>query len=189
MSIFAWGLRNTVGLAFSPTDQTLWGTDVSRDGLGRHLPPDEINQIVADGNYGWPYCFGDQIVDPQLGSKAICQKTQASRVDLPVGSEPLGIVFGHQLHAPTNYRNSLYVTLHGRPARENSMAGKLVRIPYGGNRLSDHGQEFIRGWGTGEQAWGAPAAIVAGTDGSLYVSDDKAQVIYRISWKPKVAGK
>jgi glucose/arabinose dehydrogenase len=66
------------------------------------------------------------------------------------------------------------------------MAGKLVRIPYGGNRLSDHGQEFIRGWETGEQAWGAPAAIVAGTDGSLYVSDDKAQVIYRISWKRKV---
>ena len=50
-----------------------------------------------------------------------------------------------------------------------------------------NGQEFIRGWGMGEQAWGAPAAIVAGADGSLYVSDDKAQVIYRISWKPKVA--
>lgn len=186
MSIFAWGLRHTVGLDFSPTDETLWGADVGRDGLGAQLPPDEINQIVADGNYGWPYCYGDRIVDPQLGSKAICQKTQSSRFDLPARSEPLGIVFGQQLHAPTKYRSNLYVTLHGHPSGKNSTAGKLVIIPYGNDGLSDHGKEFIRGWGVGEQAWGTPASVVVGMDGSLYVSDDKAQVIYRVSWKQKI---
>ncbi len=186
ISIFAWGLRHTIGLALSPTDGTLWGGDVGRDGLGAQLPPDEINQIVADGNYGWPYCYGDKIVDPQLGSQAICQKTQASRFDLPARSEPLGIVFGKLLKAPRKYRNNLYVTLHGYPSGKNSTAGKLVTIPYRNGGLSDHGKEFIRGWGTGEQSWGAPAAVVVGRDGSLYVSDDKAQVIYRVSWKKKM---
>lgn len=183
MSIFAWGLRHTVGLAFSPTDQTLWGTDISRDGLGVQLPPDEINQIVADGNYGWPYCYGDKVVDPQLGSSTICQKTRASQVDLPAHSEPRGIAFGQRLHAPEVYQKSCYVAFHGQPDGKNPTSGKLIRISYEDNQLSDHGKEFIRGWGVGLQAWGAPSAIVAGTDGSLYVSDDKAQAIYRISWK------
>ncbi len=185
MSIFAWGLRHTVGMAFLLPDQTLWGTDIGRDGLGAQLPPDEINRIVADGNYGWPYCYGDKVVDPQLGSSAICQKTLASRVDLPAHSEPRGIAFGHALGAPEGYRKSCYVALHGQPDGKKSTPGKLIRVASGNDRLSDHGKEFIRGWGVGTQAWGAPSAVVVGPDGCLYVSDDRAQAIYRISWKTK----
>ncbi|MDX2496026.1 MAG: PQQ-dependent sugar dehydrogenase, partial [Desulfuromusa sp.] len=59
-SIFARGLRNTVGLSFSPDGETLWGSDNGRDQLGDELPPDEINQIIAGGNYGWPNCYGKQ---------------------------------------------------------------------------------------------------------------------------------
>ena len=182
---FARGLRNTTGLTISPTDSTLWGSEMSRDGLGAQLPPDEINQIVADGDYGWPYCYGAKTVDPLLGSAAVCQETQSSQVNLPAHSAPMGIVFGDQLHAPKVYQDSLYVILHGRSDGRNRTPGKLIRIPYRKDRLADHGKEFIRGFGKGEAAWGQPTQVVVGTDGSLYVSDEKALAIYRISWKQK----
>lgn len=183
MTPFASGLRNTVGLAFLPETGTLLGTDIGRNDLGAQLPPDEINQIVAAGNYGWPYCYGNKTVDPQLGSADLCQQTLPPLLDLPAHSQPLGIAFGRQLHAPKSYKNNVYVALHGRSAGKISTPGKLIRIPYTKSQLADHGKEFIRGWGAGEQAWGAPAGVVAGGDGSLYVSDAKAQAIYRISWK------
>lgn len=183
--VFATGLRDSVGLSISPLDKTFWGTDIGRDDLGANLPPDEINQISSGGHYGWPYCYGDKIVDPLLGSDEICQKTEASQVDLPAHSVPTGIAFGTMLNAPPTARDSIYVALHGQSEGETITAGKLIQITTIKGQVADHGKEFIRGWGKGTQAWGQPSQVIAGPDGNLYVSDDKAQVIYRISWEQK----
>lgn len=181
-SIFARGLRNTVGLTFSPDGQTLWGSDNGRDMLGDELPPDEINRIVFGGDYGWPGCYGQQVPDPELGSPDRCQATLASTVDLPAHSAPLGITFGDRLNAPEEYRNSLYVAFHGSWNHSRPTGYKLVRIPYRKQQMNSSGEEFLRGWLVDGQAWGRPVAPAVGPDGNLYLSDDRANAIYQISW-------
>lgn len=181
-SIFARGLRNTVGLAFSPDGQTLWGSDNGRDNLGDQLPPDEINQIKEGGDYGWPDCYGDQIPDPQLGSPERCRETLSSVVNLPAHSAPLGVTFGDGLNAPEEYVDSLYVAFHGSWNRSEPTGYKLARVAYQSQQMNNVGKEFLRGWMVDGEVWGRPVAPVVGPDGNLYLSDDRADAIYQISW-------
>ena len=183
--IFAKGLRNTVGLAFAPEGSALWGSDNGRDMLGDDLPPDEVNRIVVNGDYGWPYCYGQSIPDPELGNAEICRDSIPAAVDLPAHSAPLGIAFGDQLQAPEHYRNSLYVAFHGSWNRSVPTGYKLIRIPFVNGEPSRTGKEFLSGWLVDGKAWGRPVAPLAGPDGSLYLSDDRADAIYRITWSPQ----
>lgn len=180
---FAKGLRNTVGLTFAADGKTLWGSDNGRDLLGDDLPPDEINRIVADADYGWPYCFGQRLLDPELGSNARCAETLSSAVDLQAHSAPLGITFGDKLKAPAAYRNSMFVALHGSWNRSVPTGYKLIRIPFTAGKPGKS-REFLFGWLTEDgNAWGRPVAPLVGPDGSLYITDDRADAIYRISWQ------
>ncbi|SHJ70778.1 Glucose/arabinose dehydrogenase, beta-propeller fold [Malonomonas rubra DSM 5091] len=180
-SIYAKGLRNTVGLAFSGDGKALWGSDNGRDMLGDNLPPDEINKIFAGADYGWPRCFGDQVADPELFPNGNCSDTIAAAVDLPAHSAPLGIAFGDGLNAPEGFRQSMYVAFHGSWNRSQPTGYKLVRIPFTNGR-PDKPKEFLFGWLQGTTAWGRPVAPLVGPDGSLYLSDDRANAIYRITW-------
>ncbi len=182
-AVYASGLRNSVGLAFAPGSDVLWGSDNGRDMLGDNVPPDEINRIAQGQDYGWPYCYGQRTPDPELGSAARCKETIASVVDLQAHSAPLGINFGAGLKAPAEYRNSLYVALHGSWNRTTPTGYKLVRIPFVDGRPSGPAQEFLRGWLLDDSAWGRPVDPVVGPDGNLYLSDDRADAIYRIHWK------
>lgn len=182
MTIFARGLRNSVGLAFAADGKTLWASDNGRDMLGDDLPPDEINRLVAGGDYGWPYCFGKQLVDPELGNETFCRQSIASAVDLPAHSAPLGIAFGDQLHAPEKFRNSLYVAFHGSWNRRVPTGYKLIRIPFAAGQPAGPGEEFLSGWLVHGKAWGRPVAPLVGKDGNLYLTDDRADAIYRIHW-------
>ena len=180
--IYATGLRNSVGLTFSADGESLWGSDNGRDRLGDDLPPDEINLIVAGGDYGWPFCYGASLVDTNLGNEAVCRETLPSAVDLQAHSAPLGITFGDQLAAPQSYRNSLYVALHGSWNRSVPSGYKLIRIPFSEGQPVGSGKEFLSGWLVADNAWGRPVAPVVGPDGALYLSDDRANAIYRIRW-------
>lgn len=185
VAIFARGLRNSVGLAVAPDSGLLWGSDNGRDMLGDELPPDEINRIVAGGDYGWPRCFGQQQPDPEHGTVEACRETIPSQVDLPAHTAPLGIAFGHSLDAPEKYRNSLYVASHGSWNRSVPRGYKLIRIPYQDGQIAEVGHEFLRGWLQRGQAWGRPVDPVVGPEGNLYLSDDRADLIYRISWQTR----
>lgn len=182
IEVFARGLRNTVGLAVAD-DGTLWGSDNGRDMLGDDRPPDEINRITANGDYGWPYCFGDRQPDPQLGSDARCRQTLPPVVKLQAHSAPLGIAFGSGLKAPETYRNSLYVAYHGSWNRTVPTGYKLVRIPLVDGHPAGPPEDLLRGWLNDGVAWGRPVAPLIGADGSLYLSDDRADAVYRISWE------
>ena len=179
--VYATGLRNAVGLTFSGDGKTLWASDNGRDMLGDDLPPDEINRLVADGDYGWPQCYGKQIPDPELGNQSLCQQSIPAAVDLPAHSAPLGIVFGDNLKAPKTFQNSMYVAFHGSWNRSTPTGYKLVRIPFDNGQLGEP-KEFLFGWLEDGKAWGRPVAPVVGLDGALYLSDDRANAIYRISW-------
>lgn len=186
--IFAAGLRNSVGLAWHPTTKELWGTDNGRDLLGDDTPPDEINIIRQGKNYGWPNCIADRVPDPEFGSPAICQKTEPPAVKIQAHSAPLGLAFYTGKQFPKEYQGDLFVALHGSWNRSKKTGYKVIRVKL------DNGQpkgveDFITGWLTQEKGtdivWGRPVDLVVGKDGSLYLSDDSAGFIYRISYKGK----
>lgn len=183
--IFAAGLRNSVGLAFHPRTGELWGSDNGRDWLGDDLPPEEINRIVAGGDYGWPFCYGQRVPDPDFGSRQRCENTVPPAVEMQAHSAPLGIAFGFDLDFPGAYRRMLYVAFHGSWNRTVPTGYKLVGIPFAGGRPAGPAVDIVSGWLEGLTAWGRPVAPLAGADGALYLSDDRAGAVYRLVWKGK----
>jgi glucose/arabinose dehydrogenase len=184
--LFAKGLRNSVGLAFHPKTGELWASENGRDLLGDNTPPDEINRIVAGGDYGWPYCYGDRVPDPELGTPQRCRGTRPPAVELQAHSAPLGIVFGSKLHFRPQIQEMLIVAYHGSWNRTVPTGYKLVGIPFNAGRPSGPPHDLVTGWLSQGRAWGRPVDPVVGADGALYLSDDRAGAIYRIvdrSWK------
>ena len=174
------GLRNSVGLAFHPLSRELWASENGRDLLGDDLPPDEINLIRAGKDYGWPHCYGDRIPDPDSRPPSECSQTEPAQVSLQAHSAPLGILFGADLKAPEKIRESLLVAYHGSWNRSVPTGYKLVSIPFEKDKPSGSPVDLVTGWLEGGKAWGRPVALAPGPDGSLYVSDDRADAIYRI---------
>lgn len=180
---FASGLRNAVFLATHPVTGHIWATEMGRDYLGDDLPPDEINIIMEGAHYGWPWCYGkrvhDQKFDPQGRKQEFCKDTVPSYLDLPAHSAPLGLAFFPE-EWPRQYRYHLLVAYHGSWNRTVPTGYKVVRV-----KLTPEGnflgmEDFITGWLTPEGALGRPVDILIKDDGVIYISDDKAGVVYRV---------
>jgi glucose/arabinose dehydrogenase len=183
------GLRNSVFMIWNNKDQTIWATDMGRDLLGDNIPPDEINIIStkADSiqNFGWPNCYGQNIHDTSFDKNTYfrnpCQEPfeKASHIDLQAHSAPLGLAFTPDSW-PKEYQNNLLVAFHGSWNRSVATGYKVVRLI-----LDDAGklikqEDFITGWLIDKVALGRPVDIVFDATGALYISDDKAGVIYKI---------
>ncbi|MBI5345324.1 MAG: PQQ-dependent sugar dehydrogenase, partial [Deltaproteobacteria bacterium] len=177
--VFAKGLRNSVGIAFEPDTKELWGVDNGADWLGENLPPEELNRIVKGGDYGWPYCYGDNIPDPDMGT------TLPPAVKMQAHSAPLGMAFGYNLKFPQPYRDVLFVAFHGSWNRLAPTGYKLIGIPFKNGRPDGEPFDFITGWMRGGVAWGRPVGLLVGGDGALYLSDDYAGAVYRITYGQK----
>lgn len=180
--VFAKGFRNSVGLTWRPGTSELWAADNGRDYLGDDLPPDEINLIRDGADYGWPYCYGNRVPDPQLGSAGRCAITQPPVVALQAHSAPLGLVFYAGTQFPAEYRGDLFVAFHGSWNRTVPTGYKLVRVRMANGKPTGEVQDLVTGWLEGASVWGRPVDPVVGPDGSLYLSDDAAGVIYRITY-------
>lgn len=179
--VYATGLRNSVGIAFHPETKELWGVDNGRDLLGDDLPPEELNKIAEGGDYGWPYCYGDRTPDSGLGSTGRCRDTAAPAVMMQAHCAPLGIAFGKGLKFRAEYRDVLYVAFHGSWNRTIPTGYKLVAIPFKEGKPAGQPVDFITGWLVEGKAWGRPVDPLVGHDGALYLSDDYAGAIYRIT--------
>jgi len=189
--LFASGLRNAVGMAVNPKTDTVWVTVNGRDWLGDDLPPEVIIDLGKNGgDGGWPYCYGDRIPDSNFAKTANnrCQNMTRPRVQMQAHSAPLGLAFYEGTMFPPEYRNNIYVALHGSWNRSVPTGYKVVRV-----KLDDKGQprggaeDFITGWlapgETKRGRWmGRPVGIVFGGDGSMYVSDDAAGLIYQVTY-------
>jgi glucose/arabinose dehydrogenase len=178
--VFARGIRNAVGLAFRPQSQELWATNNGRDWLGDDFPPDTILIVREGADYGWPYCNGRQVPDPDLGRPDFCRTTEPPAVEIQAHSAPLGLTFYTGSMLPADYRGDLFVAVHGSWNRSAPVGYKLLRIPMTGGRPGPP-QDFVTGWLQGSRAWGRPVDVITGRDGALYLSDDRAGAVYRIS--------
>lgn len=183
---FASGLRNAVFMRINPETREIWATEMGRDFLGDDLPPDEIN-IIRDGHdYGWPYCYGrnlqDREFDGSAAGPASCRDKTPSHIDIQAHSAPLGLDFFPAEGWPEKYRGNLLVALHGSWNRSTPTGYKvsLFRFAEGGEYIGQ--EDFISGWLTGDNSsLGRPVDIRILQDGVLYISDDKAGVIYRLA--------
>jgi len=182
--LFAKGLRNSVFISINPQTDELWGTEMGRDFLGDNLPPDEIN-IIKDGkDYGWPVCYGAKIYDrtfnplPQKASP--CEASKAPAYEIPAHSAPLGLTFINSKQFPKEWEGDLLVVYHGSWNRSTPTGYKVVHLEVEGNTVKG-ASDFLTGFLSDTQALGRPADVVFDSQGSLYVSDDKAGTIYKIT--------
>ncbi len=184
--IFASGLRNAVGLAVNPTTGAIWAAQNERDDLPpdhQNLPPEEINILRDGASYGWPYCYGDRVPNPEYNDSAKCARTVAPALKMQAHSAPLGITFlDRATRLPAEYRGDALVAFHGSWNRNVPTGAKVVRIRVQNGRPVGY-EDFIVGWQDENGVrWGRPVDVMVYKDGSVLVSDDAAGQIYRV-WK------
>lgn len=189
VEVFAKGLRNAVFMAQHPFTDDIWATEMGRDMLGDDLPPDEINILKDGGDYGWPYCYGKNVTDTTFnsGNKAenLCEEPAktSSHIDIPAHSAPLGLAFIPREGWPEEYWDDLLVAFHGSWNRSTPTGYKIVRMKLDEQGNFEGMEDFITGWFSNGTALGRPVDIVIRPNGIMYVSDDRAGVIYRVEYK------
>lgn len=180
--IFSSGLRNAVFLKFDANGK-LWTTEMGRDFLGDTTPPDEINVLEQDKNYGWPICYGNKIhdtkFDDRIYAKNPCDTTISPVFEIPSHSAPLGLNFINSSQFPSDWQGDLLVSYHGSWNSSTPVGYKVVRLNVEGNLIVGS-EDLITGFLQGSQALGRPVDLEFDSNGSLYISDDKANVIYKL---------
>ncbi len=185
-TVFASGLRNSVGISFHPVTGELWATDNGRDWLGDDLPPEEVNILREGQFYGWPYAYGERIPDPELGPTAP-ERVAASvppLISLQAHSAPLGLTFYTGDAFPTEYHGDLFIAQHGSWNRSSPVGYQVLHVDLEGEDRSVPGdrQPFASGFLRPEGSWARPVDLSVGPDGALYITDDRNGTIYRISY-------
>jgi len=188
LEIYARGVRNTVGFDWHPDTDEMWFTDNGRDGLGDNLPPDELNRAPEHGlNFGFPYCHGTSINDPLYGACYPCEEFASPEMELGPHVAALGMRFYTGDMFPEEFRNQIFIAEHGSWDRTVPIGYRITLVRQEGSRAYSY-DVFARGWLEGDTAWGRPVDVEVMPDGSLLVSDDCADAIYRISYESAAVG-
>lgn len=183
--VFAYGIRNAVGLAIQPQTGTLWCSVNERDGLGDNLVPDYITHVEPGGFYGWPWWYIGAHQDPRHAGKRrdLIGKVIVPDVLLNPHNASLQLTFYDGAQFPADYRGDIFAAEHGSWNRSTRVGYELIRVPlHGSGRASGEYEDFLTGFvlDSGE-VWGRPVGVTVATDGSLLVSDDASNSIWRVS--------
>lgn len=184
--IFANGVRNTVGFTWHPVTKNLWFTDNGRDRLGDDIPPCELNAATGKGqHFGYPYCHGGTVKDPEFGNKRPCSDFVKPAQALGAHVAPLGLKFYTGNMFPAEYKNQIILAEHGSWDRSKKSGHKLSIVKLDANGKAQSYETFASGWldDATQKVWGRPVDVILLKDGSMLVSDDYAGVIYRIAYK------
>lgn len=191
--IFARGIRNSVGQTWHPDTKEIWFTDNGRDTLGDEVPNDELNNAPKAGlHFGYPYCHQGDIPDPEFGKGKNCADYTPPAQKMGPHVAALGLKFYSGTMFPAEYRKQLFIVNHGswnRSPQVNHTGYRIMLAKVQGNKVVSY-EPFVEGWLQAapgselkRQAWGQPVDLLEMPDGSLLVSDDRANVIYRITYK------
>ena len=183
--VFARGVRNTVGFDWHPQTQELWFTDNGRDLLGHDAPPDELNRAPRAGlHFGYPFCHGGDLADPQFGARRSCKEFEPPAAKLGAHVAALGMRFYTGTQFPQAYRGAIFIAEHGSWNRQPMSGYRITVVKLLEGRPAGY-ETFAEGWLDGTKAWGRPVDVIVAPDGALLVSDDKAGAVYRISYSGK----
>ena len=185
--VYAHGIRNSVGMTWHPETKDLWFTDNGRDMLGDDTPDCELNKATTLGqHFGYPYWHAGTIKDPEVGSEG---KEAAfytgPEAKLGAHTAPLGLRFYTGDQFPASYKNQLFIAKHGSWNRSKKSGYEVIlaRLDAAGKVSSQ--EVMVSGWldQASQEAWGRPVDVQQLADGSLLISDDVANCIYRLSYK------
>jgi glucose/arabinose dehydrogenase len=180
--VVARGVRNSVGFDVHPETGALWFTDNGRDWLGDDQPPDELNRLGRAGeHFGFPYCHGRDLRDPEHDDGRACDRFTAPARLLGPHVAALGMRFYTGRMFPERYRGGIFIAEHGSWNRATPTGYRVTFVQVDGGRAVSY-EPFAEGWLDGAVASGRPADVLVLADGSLLVADDKGGRLYRISY-------
>lgn len=180
--IYAKGIRNSVGMDFHPYSDVLYFTDNNTDNMGDDTPPGEFNAAPEKGmHFGFPYYAGGDDRHEDWADQEPPQEVTFPEVDFQAHSANLGFKFYTGEQFPADYQGDAIVAQHGSWNRSEPVGYQLVRVTFDDNNQPTGQEVFIDGWLNDGEAWGRPTDVLQLPDGSLLVSDDYQDVIYRIS--------
>jgi glucose/arabinose dehydrogenase len=183
LETFVRGVRNTVGFDWHPVTKDLWFTDNGRDMLGDNVPPDELNRVTAASqHFGYPYCHGGTVADPEFGKDKPCANYVAPAQNLDPHVAAIGMRFYTGRMFPSEYQNQIFIAEHGSWNRTTPLGYRITVARLDAASNVTKYEVFAEGWLEGARAWGRPADVEVMPDGALLVSDDKAGRLYRISY-------
>ncbi len=176
------GVRNTVGFTWHPDNQELWFTDNGRDWLGDDSPSCELNHATSSKqHFGYPYCHQGDMLDPEFGVDKNCDDYQAPAQKLGPHVAPLGLEFVQTKQFPENIKNNILIAEHGSWNRKEKIGYRISQVSLDANGNSTGYADFISGWLEQDgEVWGRPVDLEFLPDGSMLISDDFADVIYRV---------
>jgi glucose/arabinose dehydrogenase len=180
---YASGIRNSVGFTWHPQTGELWFTDNGRDMLGDDIPPDELNRVSRPGmHFGFPYCHGGEILDPEFGTGRRCEDYTPPMQKLGPHVAALGVRFYTGTMFPDEYRGQIFIAEHGswNRSKKSGYRVSLVRLE---NGIPVSYEAFAEGWLKGDEVSGRPVDLLVMKDGSMLVSDDQAGKLYRIYYE------
>jgi glucose/arabinose dehydrogenase len=183
--IYAHGVRNTVGFTWHPETGELWFTDNGRDMMGDDIPPCELNRVSEAGqHFGYPYCHGGTIQDPEFGDKYPCTDFVPPAQNLGPHTAPLGVKFYTGNMFPEAYRGHAFIAEHGSWNRSSKIGYRISLVKVEDNKAVSY-ETFLDGWldEASQEVFGRPVDLLQLEDGSLLISDDYGNAIYRVSYE------
>ena len=185
MRVYASGLRNPVGMAWAPGTATLWTAVNERDELGDNLVPDYLTSVKDGGFYGWPYAYYGQHIDPRVKEQKpdLVKRTIIPDVNLGSHTASLGLAFYTKKSFPAKYRGGAFIAQHGSWNRSVLAGYKVVYVPFVNGKPTGKPQDFLTGFVaelSKEKVHGRPVGVVVMPDGSILVTDDVSNVIWRV---------
>ncbi len=198
-------MRNTIGYDWHPQTGALWGMDHGSDFRGDDVPPEELNEIKAGINYGWPICYADRVVDPltpatpadmglepgqsqpsmqEISREQYCQQTEPPVLTTTAHSAPMAMQFYRGTQFPAEYRGDAFVAMRGSWNRGEPVGYEVVRVRFGADGRPVAIDDFLTGFLNEERTrfFARPVGLALAMDGALLVSDDSDGVIYRIAY-------
>jgi glucose/arabinose dehydrogenase len=188
MRVYAAGLRNPVGMGWAPGTETLWTSVNERDELGDNLVPDYLTSVKENGFYGWPFCYWGQHLDPRVEQVQPDLVQRAIVPDVSLGSHTasLGLAFYDKNAFPEKYRNGAFITQHGSWNRKPIAGYRVMFVPFKDGKPSGDPEEFLTGFIENLEKGrvrGRPVGIAVLPDGSMLITDDKSNKIWKVSYR------
>ena len=181
------GVRNSVGFDWHPKTKELWFTNHGRDWISDDVPHDTLHRVAHKGmHFGYPFCHQGDFLDPEFGKGRSCKEFDAPAAKLGAHIAPLGMRFYTGTMFPAEYRDNIFIAMHGSWNRTVKQGYNVTRVVLDANGKAKM-EPFLDGFLTDPKAdppmWGRPVDVLVMRDGALLVSDDYNGIIYRISYR------